>query len=180
MPSPNDNSELLEEWKRLENELISIGFSRRKSHLNIAEKYNVDLTTVYRWMTPDFKEKHRLYCKRYRAKRLTNEMNRKYRIKYLNKPEGRKKFNEYQRKYLKLIRNLGTYVVNLCREKNEPISLEEITGTINKNFEIDMRQETIVTAIKKYNKSRKKPKLLEVRKSFYIFPKIEISDFDLI
>lgn len=177
MPSPKDNPELLEEWKNFEADLLSEGFTRYKSHLLIGAQYDVSNRTVHRWLTPGQKEQEKAYNKKYREEKLTKEMIRRYRINHRNKPGVRKKINAYQKRYLNLYRNLGTYVVNLFLEKNKPVGIEEITQTIMDDLNIDMKNETILNAINKYNERQKEPEIHEADGHFYLIPDQDYFDF---
>jgi len=158
MPSPKDDSYLLNIWKKLEKDYILSGLSRWGALARIAGEYSVSPYTVYKWLTP----RHKAHELKYDLSKIRKKQKREW----ARKPENRTILSEYSKNYQKTRRHLSSYIQELFLEENA-MSLQSISAKIEEKTNIRFNKKIILGAIAKYNYENEENPILEIDPDFY-------------
>lgn len=125
MISPKDNPELLEEWRRLEEELLKAGVGITKTWEEIAEFYDTTYPTARYWLDESQRNRDR---------------DRDRTGRYQREPHRRK----YDMAYKHYIRHLPKYAT-VALEEGEVLGLEEISDRLGEAAEEDPKVDRKIT-----------------------------------
>jgi len=160
MPTPRDDSYLLEIWKNKEKEYICSGLSRWSSLKRISQEYRVSPKTVYTWLTPQHKV-HVLELKR-------SEKLKKKNREWARKPENKARLYEYSRNYQHNRRHLDSFIRDFFFESEaNPLSLLSISSKLREKTKIRFDKKFILMAIAKYNYEHDNQQIEEIEPDLY-------------
>jgi len=157
MPSPKDDTYLLNIWRNLEKEYMSSGLSRTGALKKIAKEYSVSVATAYCWLTPSY---HAQQLRLSRAEHFKRQREWAKR--------NRARLSEYSKDYWKFRRNLSSYIQELFLEEDH-MSLLSISEKLKEKIKIRFGKEIILNAIAKYNVENEDNPILEVKPDNYRF-----------
>lgn len=129
--------------------MLNRGYSARKADIELARKYSVSYTTMYRHLNPEFRKKEIEY------RRQAHVIVRR---KQILKP--------WYRKYRKLTLNLHKYLPELFEERTT-LTSEQISDKILDGYQIRIRSPTIMNLIKKYQDLGKLQSVKEIGPGVY-------------
>ena len=124
---------------------MSTGLSRFQTHKRIAEDLNTSRATVYRRLTPGFKQKELEYLKEYKVKKKR----RQYYKKYYKK--NKQKISSYHTRYMGVYGHLDSIVSNTLME-DEELSSTQISKKLYEAFGFKIREKTIQKLLGSYQK----------------------------
>ena len=160
MPSPKDDSCLLNIWRKKENEYISSGLSRLSALSKIAKEYSLSVTTVYYWLTPKYRA-HELESKR-------SENRKKQKREWAMRPENKARLYKYSRKYMHYRRHLDSYIEDLFLEfGGKPMTLLSISSKLKDRTKIRFDKKYVLAAIAKYNCEHENNPIEEIEPELY-------------
>lgn len=132
---------LSEAWRTREEELTESGYSRSEAHKQIASEYEVSVSTVYRWLTPNYLEKSRSHSRSTRW-------------------QGRR------RAYHRLVRHLDTHVPAVFRS-DDTLEIEVLLDRLRRRTRYRLGPETFRRHLQRYTEQGRDIGIDEVEPGVY-------------
>lgn len=163
MPRRTVSSGLVETWAIQAEKRIGEGLSKWDAYKEISQEYSFSVGTVYRWLTPGQKERHKRCAAIYRSQHKAEIAERAslYRAQHKSevaecnrrrhqRPEVKKAFNDYMRKYLKTRYHLREYIDSLLSTSPTTLTLDGLSEGLTEKTGIRFKRNTIARCLEKY------------------------------
>lgn len=140
--------DLVETWAIQAEEKIEEGLSKWDAYKEISQNYGVSIGTVYKWLTPGQKEKHKRCASVYRSQHKAEIS--EHRQRYHRQPEIRRARNEYMRKYKRTRYHLREYIDSLLSTSPTTLTPDELSERLTENTGFRFKSNTILRCLDKY------------------------------